>query len=163
MMLYFSACDVTVANSNHKNFLYFLTCTCAPHFEKGFATHAHTSNADPSGPLFKNTDPSFHLKMYFSDNNHFLFVFKENVNRKLCTKKKWKMWEPSGIPWTVIANTISCSVLTRPKPCKRKKDKIKMSNMLTTATWVCDVVFHHHTIFINLTIKLRIGGAWNNR
>jgi len=25
----FSACDVTVANSDHKNFLVFLTCACA--------------------------------------------------------------------------------------------------------------------------------------
>jgi len=30
MASYFSACDVTVANSNHKNVLVFLTCTCAP-------------------------------------------------------------------------------------------------------------------------------------
>jgi len=27
MTSYFSACDVTVANSNHKNVLVFLTCT----------------------------------------------------------------------------------------------------------------------------------------
>jgi len=30
MTLYFSACDDTVANSNHKNFLVSLTCTCSP-------------------------------------------------------------------------------------------------------------------------------------
>jgi len=30
----FSACDVTVTNSNHKNFLVFLTCTCAPQLWK---------------------------------------------------------------------------------------------------------------------------------
>jgi len=40
MTSYFSARDVTVANSNHKNFLFFLTCTCACHFENSSATHA---------------------------------------------------------------------------------------------------------------------------
>jgi len=30
MTPYFSACDDTVANSNHKIFLVSLTCTCAP-------------------------------------------------------------------------------------------------------------------------------------
>jgi len=32
-------CDVAVANSNHKHFSIFFTCTCALHFEKGSATH----------------------------------------------------------------------------------------------------------------------------
>jgi len=36
----FSTYDVTVADSNQKNFLVFLTCTCAPHFENSSATHA---------------------------------------------------------------------------------------------------------------------------
>jgi len=36
----FSACDVTVAHLNHKNFLVFLTWTCAPHFENSSATHS---------------------------------------------------------------------------------------------------------------------------
>jgi len=40
MTSYYSACDVKVAYSNHKNFLVFLTCTYAPHFENSFATHA---------------------------------------------------------------------------------------------------------------------------
>ena len=40
MTSYVNVCDVTVANSNRKSFLVFLTCTCAPHFEKGSATHA---------------------------------------------------------------------------------------------------------------------------
>jgi len=40
MTSYFSACDVTVANTNYKNFLVFLTCTCAPHFENSSATNA---------------------------------------------------------------------------------------------------------------------------
>jgi len=35
----FSACDVTDANLNHKIFLVFLTCTCAPKFENSSATH----------------------------------------------------------------------------------------------------------------------------
>ena len=40
MTSYFNACDVTVANSNHKiRYDLFSTCTCAPHFEKGSATH----------------------------------------------------------------------------------------------------------------------------
>ena len=40
MTSYFNACDITVANSNHKIcYNFFLTCTCAPHFEKGSATH----------------------------------------------------------------------------------------------------------------------------
>jgi len=30
MTSYFSACDDTVANSNHKHFPVFLTCTCVP-------------------------------------------------------------------------------------------------------------------------------------
>jgi len=44
--LYYNAYDVTVANSNHKIFLFFC-CACAPHFEKGSATHddGHTSAA----------------------------------------------------------------------------------------------------------------------
>jgi len=41
MTSYFSACDVTFANSNHKNFIVLLTCTCAPHFENSSATHAY--------------------------------------------------------------------------------------------------------------------------
>jgi len=32
--------DITVADSNHKDFLVFLTCTCTPHFENSSATHA---------------------------------------------------------------------------------------------------------------------------
>jgi len=39
MTSYFNACDVAVANSKHKNVYSFLTCSCAPHFEKGPATH----------------------------------------------------------------------------------------------------------------------------
>jgi len=40
MTSYFNACDVTVANSNHKIcYNFFSTCTCAPHFEKGSANH----------------------------------------------------------------------------------------------------------------------------
>jgi len=40
MTSYFTACDVTVANSNHKIcYNLFSTCTCAPHFKKGSATH----------------------------------------------------------------------------------------------------------------------------
>jgi len=41
---YFNACDITVANSNHNIFLHFFTWTCAPHFEKGSATHAVRCN-----------------------------------------------------------------------------------------------------------------------
>ena len=41
MASYFNACDVTAANSNHKIcYNCFSTCPCAPHFEKGSATHA---------------------------------------------------------------------------------------------------------------------------
>ena len=42
MTSYFNACDVTVANSNHKIcYNFFSTCICGPHFEKGSATHGH--------------------------------------------------------------------------------------------------------------------------
>jgi len=41
MTSYFNTCDVTVANSNHKIFYSFSTCTCAPHFGKGSATHGN--------------------------------------------------------------------------------------------------------------------------
>jgi len=40
MTSYFSACDVTVANSNHKNFLFFYDLHLGPHFENSSATHA---------------------------------------------------------------------------------------------------------------------------
>jgi len=33
MTSYYSARDVTVANSNHKNVLVFLVCTCACHLK----------------------------------------------------------------------------------------------------------------------------------
>ena len=43
-MSYFNACDVAVANSNHKIcYNFFSTCTCAPHFEKGSATHVKST------------------------------------------------------------------------------------------------------------------------
>ena len=42
MTSYFNACDVTVANSNRKNFLQlFWRALCAPLFEKGSAIHAY--------------------------------------------------------------------------------------------------------------------------
>jgi len=40
MTSYFSACDATVANSNNKNFLVFLTCAYSCHVENSSATHA---------------------------------------------------------------------------------------------------------------------------
>jgi len=39
MTSYFNACDVTVANSNHKDFLCFFDVHLCPHFEKGSATY----------------------------------------------------------------------------------------------------------------------------
>jgi len=42
MMSYFNTCDVTVANSNHKNFLQFFDVLLVPpHFEKSSATHGN--------------------------------------------------------------------------------------------------------------------------
>jgi len=40
MTSYFSAGDVTVANSNNKIFLVFLTCPCAPPHENSSATNS---------------------------------------------------------------------------------------------------------------------------
>jgi len=37
MTSYFNACEATVANSNHKNFLYFFDLHFCPDFEKGSA------------------------------------------------------------------------------------------------------------------------------
>ena len=45
MTSYFNACDVTIANSNHKNFYnFFDRHVCAPHVEKGSATPAFASH-----------------------------------------------------------------------------------------------------------------------
>jgi len=35
MTSYFNACDVTIANTNYKNFPYFFEVHLRPHFEKG--------------------------------------------------------------------------------------------------------------------------------